>query len=77
MLRKYLPDDSHVLQLPAIKVDPRMTYVEEPIAVLDWQVRKLRSKEIPLVKVLWRHHREDEATWERDIDMKLNILNYS
>ena len=41
MLRKYLPDDSHVLQLPAIKVDPRMTYVEKPIAVLDRQVRKL------------------------------------
>ena len=35
MLRKYLPNDSHVLQSPAIEVDPRMTYVEEPIAVLE------------------------------------------
>ena len=41
MLRKYLPDDSHVLQSLAIEVDPRMTYVEEPIAILDRQVRKL------------------------------------
>ena len=35
MLRKYLPDDSHVLQSPAIEVDPQMTYVEKPIAILD------------------------------------------
>ena len=70
MLRKYLPDDSHVLQSPAIEVDPRMTYVEEPIAILDRQVRKLRSKEISSVKVLWSHHGEDEATWELEDDMR-------
>ena len=41
MLRKYLPNDSHVLQSPFIEVDPQMTYMEEPIAILDRQVRKL------------------------------------
>ena len=70
MLRKYLPDDSYVLQSPAIEVDPRMTYVEEPIAILDRQVRKLRSKEISSVKVLWSHHGEEEATWELEDDMR-------
>ena len=70
MLQKYLPDDSHVSQSPAIKVDPRMTYVEEPIAILDRQVRKLRSKEIFSVKVLWSHHGEKEATWELEDDMR-------
>ena len=39
-----------------------MTYVKEPIAILDRQVRKLRSKKISSVKVLWSHHGEDEAT---------------
>ena len=47
-----------------------MTYVEEPIAILDRQVRRLRSKEIPLVKVLWNHHGEKEATWELETDMR-------
>ena len=47
-----------------------MTYVEEPIAILDRQVRKLRSKEISLVKVLWSHHEEEKATWELEDDMK-------
>ena len=47
-----------------------MTYVEEPIAILDRQVRKLRSKEISSVKVLWSHHGEEEATWKLEDDMR-------
>ena len=42
-----LPDESHVLHPQAIEVDSQISYVEEPIAVVDRQVRKLRSKEIP------------------------------
>ena len=70
MLRKYLPDESHVLHPQAIEVDSQMSYVEEPIAVVDRQVRKLRSKEIPSVKVIWNHHGENEATWELEEDMR-------
>ena len=70
MLRKYLLNDSHVLQLSVIEVDPQMTYVEEPIVILDRHVRKLRSKKIPLVKVLWNHHGEEGAMWELETDMR-------
>ena len=52
MLRKYILDESHVLQPQAVKVDSQMSYVEEPIAVVDRQVQKLCSKEIPSVKVI-------------------------
>ena len=44
--------------------------MEEPIAILDRQVRKLRSKEISSVKVLWSHHEEKEAIWELEDDMR-------
>ena len=47
MLRKYLPDEYHVLQPQAVEVDSQMSYIEEPIAIVDRHVRKLRSKEIP------------------------------
>ena len=70
MLRKYLPDESHVLHPQAIEVDSQMSYIEEPIAVVDRQVRKFRSKEIPSVKVIWNHHGENEATWELEEDMR-------
>ena len=71
MLRKYLSDESHVLQPQAVEVDFQMSYVEEPIAIVDQQVRKLRSKEIPSVKVIWNHHSENEATWEIEKDMRM------
>ena len=60
MLQKYLPDESHVLQPQVVKMDSQMSYVE-PVAVIDRQVRKLRSKEIPSVKVIWNHHNENES----------------
>ena len=59
MLQKYLPDESHVLQPQAVEIDSQMSYVEEPIAIVDRQVRKLRLKEIPSMKVIWNHHSEN------------------
>ncbi|KAL0553607.1 hypothetical protein IC582_007507 [Cucumis melo] len=36
----------------------------------DLEVKVSRNREIPLVKVLWRNHRVEEATWEREDDMR-------
>ena len=47
-----------------------LSYEEIPIAILDRQVKKLRSKEITLVKVLWRNHAKEEATWETESEMR-------
>ncbi|XP_057550621.1 uncharacterized protein LOC130828676 [Amaranthus tricolor] len=33
-------------------------------------VKELRNKSIPLVKVLWTHHGEEEATWEKESDIR-------
>ena len=70
MLQKYLSDESHVLQPQVVKVDSQMSHVEKPIAIVDKQVCKLRSKEIPLVKVIWNHYSENKATWELEEDMR-------
>ncbi|XP_070002274.1 uncharacterized protein [Nicotiana sylvestris] len=51
MLRKYQGDLSHVLDFSSVLLDKDLTYVEEFVAILDRQVRKLRSKNIALVKV--------------------------
>ncbi|WMV32390.1 hypothetical protein MTR67_025775 [Solanum verrucosum] len=45
-------------------------YEEEPIAILDRDVRKLRTKEIKSVKVQWKHLPVEEATWEIEKDMR-------
>uniref|UniRef100_A0A1S4C4B4 Tf2-1-like SH3-like domain-containing protein n=1 Tax=Nicotiana tabacum TaxID=4097 RepID=A0A1S4C4B4_TOBAC len=46
MLRKYVEDPSHVLDFSSLQLDSDLTYDVEPVAILDRQVRKLRSKEI-------------------------------
>ena len=51
MLRNYIPHESHVLSLDSVELSPDLTFEEEPIAILDRQVRKLRTKEIALVNV--------------------------
>ncbi|KAL0551618.1 hypothetical protein IC582_010707 [Cucumis melo] len=70
MLRKYVPDPSHVVDYEPLEIDENLSYVEQPVEVLAKEVKTLRNKQIPLVKVLWRNHRVEEATWEREDDMR-------
>ena len=51
MLQKYIPDESHVLSLDYVELGPDLRYEEEPIAILDRHVRKLRTKGITSMKV--------------------------
>ncbi|WRX26032.1 Retrotransposon gag domain - like 10 [Theobroma cacao] len=53
MLRKYVQDPSHVIQHDTILLEDGLKYQEQPVAILDYQVKRLRSKDIALVKVLW------------------------
>ncbi|KAL0537055.1 hypothetical protein IC582_026023 [Cucumis melo] len=70
MLRKYVPDPSHVVDYEPLEIDENLSYVEQPVEVLAREVKTLRNRQIPLVKVLWRNHRVEEATWEREDDMR-------
>ncbi|XP_019253737.1 PREDICTED: uncharacterized protein LOC109232429 [Nicotiana attenuata] len=71
VLRKYRSDPSHVLPIESIEVSPDLTYEEEPIQILAHEIKELRKKRIPLVKVLWRNHSGEEAAWEREEDMRV------
>ena len=70
ILKKYHPDPSHVIQLVEVEVDESLTYEERPIKILDREIKELRNKKIALVKVLWKNHDVEEATWEVEKDMK-------
>ncbi|XP_015159696.1 uncharacterized protein [Solanum tuberosum] len=69
MPRKYVLDNSHVLSLDSVVLDPDLSFEEESITILDRQIRKLRTKEIASVKVQWKHHSVGEATWEKKSDI--------
>jgi hypothetical protein len=64
MLRKYISDPSHVIRYELLQLQGDMAYEEVLIKLLDHKVKELRTKRIPLVKVLWRNHAIEEASWE-------------
>ncbi len=43
-------------------MQPDLTYEEEPVRILAREIKELWNKQIPLVKVMWRHHNTEEAT---------------
>ena len=53
-----------------IELRPDLTYKEEPVEILAREVKELKNKRIPLVKVLWRDHKTEEATWESEETMR-------
>ncbi|KAL5827368.1 hypothetical protein ACOSQ3_019210 [Xanthoceras sorbifolium] len=52
MLRRYRSDPSHRVQAESIEIQPDLTYEEEPVQILDREIKELRNKRVPLVKVL-------------------------
>ena len=69
MLRKYIPDPSHVLREQPLKLKENLTYEETPVQIVDRKEQVLRTKVIPLVKVLGKNHEREAATWEPEAQM--------
>ena len=51
-------------------MDEFLTYEEQSIQLVNQKVKELRNKQIPLVKVLWKHHGLEEATLELENEMQ-------
>ncbi|XP_039055761.1 uncharacterized protein LOC120198516 [Hibiscus syriacus] len=64
MLRRYRFNPSYIVAPEEIEVQPDLTCEEEPVQILACEVKQLRNQTIPLVKVLWRNHKVEEAIWE-------------
>ncbi|XP_016676249.1 uncharacterized protein [Gossypium hirsutum] len=64
MLRRYQSDPSHMVLVEEIELRSDFSFVEEPVQILDREVKVLKEKIIPLVKVLSGNHCSKEATWE-------------
>ena len=56
--------------LEAIQLESDVTYEEKPVMILEFASRVTRNKVIKFCKVQWSHHTEDEATWEREEDLR-------
>ncbi|XP_016675298.1 uncharacterized protein [Gossypium hirsutum] len=75
MLRCYYSDPTHVISVEDVEVKLDLTFKEESIQILECNVKVLRKKSIPLVKVLWRNHSSEEDTWEPEEAMGQQYLH--
>ena len=57
-------------QYPGEGATDNLSYVEEPVRIADYRIKQLRNREIPMVKVVWKNHGVEEATWETEEKMK-------
>ncbi|GJR59200.1 hypothetical protein Tco_1501362 [Tanacetum coccineum] len=69
-LNKCLADVNLHVPLKEIKIDNGLCFVEEPIEIIDREVKKLKQSRIPIVKVRWNSQRGPEFTWECEDEMK-------
>ncbi|GJV92964.1 putative reverse transcriptase domain-containing protein [Tanacetum coccineum] len=69
-LKKCLADTNLHVPLDKIKVDKTLCFVEEPIQIMDHEVKSLKRSKISIVKVRWNSKHGPEFTWEREDHMK-------
>ena len=70
MLRKHISNVVVVDSSVSADIQENLSFDEIPVEILDFSVRRLRNKEVPLVKVLWRNQSVEGATWEAEADMR-------
>ncbi|GKF87680.1 hypothetical protein Tco_0258557, partial [Tanacetum coccineum] len=69
-LKKCLADANLHVLLDEIKVDKTLHFVEEPLKIMDREVKTLKRSKIPIMKVRWNSKRRPEFTWECKDHMK-------
>nr|GEV16979.1 putative reverse transcriptase domain-containing protein [Tanacetum cinerariifolium] len=65
-LKKCLTDKNLIIPLEEIQLDNKLHCIEEPIEIMDHEVKKLKQSQIPIVKVRWNSRRGPKFTWERE-----------
>ncbi|GKG40109.1 hypothetical protein Tco_0466886, partial [Tanacetum coccineum] len=59
-------DKSLVIPMKELQLDDKLNFVEEPIEIMDRELKQLKQSRIPIVKVRWNSKRGPEFTWERE-----------
>nr|GEU54191.1 DNA/RNA polymerases superfamily protein [Tanacetum cinerariifolium] len=69
-LKKCLVDKPLAIPLEEIQIIDKLNFIEEPVEIMDQEVKRLKQSRIPIVKVRWNSIRGPEFTWEREDQMK-------
>ncbi|GJR17421.1 hypothetical protein Tco_0965948 [Tanacetum coccineum] len=65
-LKKCFSDEPLAIPLDEIQIDDKLHFIEEPVKIMDREVKRLKQSCIPILKVRWNSKRGPEFTWERE-----------
>nr|GEZ13905.1 putative reverse transcriptase domain-containing protein [Tanacetum cinerariifolium] len=69
-LKKCLSDEPLAIPLDELHIDDKLRFVEEPVEIMNREIKRLRQSRIPIIKVIWNSKRGPEFTWEREDQFK-------
>ncbi|GJU91406.1 putative reverse transcriptase domain-containing protein [Tanacetum coccineum] len=72
---KCLSDEPLAIPLDEIHNDDKLHFVEEPVEIMDGEVKRLKESRIPIFKVRWNSRRGPEFTWEREDQFRKKYLH--
>jgi hypothetical protein len=75
-LKKCLRVPEEQLPMEEFKAKEDLSYQEYPIRILETSDRVTRNKKIKMCKVQWSQHTEEEATWEREEELKAEFSSF-
>ncbi|GJR71548.1 hypothetical protein Tco_0083913 [Tanacetum coccineum] len=68
--KKCLSDEILAIPLDEIQIDEKLHLIEEPVEIMDREVKRLKQSRIPIDKVRWNSKRGPEFTWEHEDQMQ-------
>ncbi|GKF25083.1 hypothetical protein Tco_0080977, partial [Tanacetum coccineum] len=69
-LKKCYSDEPLAVPLEGLHIDDKLQFVEEPVEIMEREIKRLKRSRIPLIKVRWNSRRGPEFTWEREDSFK-------
>ncbi|GJU36232.1 putative reverse transcriptase domain-containing protein [Tanacetum coccineum] len=69
-LKKCFVDEPLAIPLDKIQIDDKLNFIEEPVEIMDREVKRLNQSRILIMKVCWNSRRGPEFTWEREDQIK-------
>ncbi|GKD17698.1 putative reverse transcriptase domain-containing protein [Tanacetum coccineum] len=64
-LKKCYADEPLAIPLDGLHIDDKLYFIEEPVEIMDHEVKQLKQSRILIIKVRWNSRRGPEFTWER------------
>ncbi|GKC50054.1 hypothetical protein Tco_1072799, partial [Tanacetum coccineum] len=69
-LKKCMVDKHLAIPLDEIQIDDKLYFIEEPVEIMDREVKRLKQSHILIVKVCWNSRRGPEFTWGHEDQMQ-------